>query len=267
MRVLTKILGMVLAAGLPLMAGSAQADVLKNVKEAGKIRIAMDLGIPPWSYKDENLKNTGSEVETAELFAKDLGVELEIVPTTGANRIPFLLSGKADIVLSTLGITDERKKIIQYSIPYSGANNVVAAPKNMAIASFADLSGKTIGVTRGTMLDTAVTAGAPSDATVVRFEDEATTMSALVSGQVPIIGQTEALIGQINKRNPSLNLEPKFVLTTVYYGIAMRKGEDAMQTYANEWVKTNLANGKLAAIYKKFQGSPLPEDILAAKPR
>ncbi|QYO75640.1 transporter substrate-binding domain-containing protein [Devosia salina] len=256
------------AVATALFTGLAHADsALERIQAAGKVRIAMDLGVPPWAYKDANLENTGSEVATAKLLAEDLGVELEIVPTTGANRIPFLLSNKADIVLSTLGITEERKGIILYSIPYSGANNVVAAPKSIEIKGFEDLSGKSIAVTRGTMLDTAVTAGAPADANIVRFEDEATTMTAVVTNQVDIIGQTESLIGQINQQNPSKDLESKFVLTTVYYGIAMPLGDTTTKAWLDEWVRTNLANGKLGEIYKTYQNAEIPAEILKGEDR
>ena len=77
---------------------SAHADLLDDIKAAKKIRVAIDLGAPPYGMTDGQMKPTGSDVETARLLAKDLGVELEIVQTTGANRIPFLQTGKADIV-------------------------------------------------------------------------------------------------------------------------------------------------------------------------
>lgn len=249
---------------LLLPASIASADTLDNVKKAGKIRIAMDLGIPPWSYKDENLKNTGSEVENATLFAKDLGVELEIVPTTGANRIPFLLSNKADIVLSTLSITPEREKIILFSKPYSGANNVVSAPKSMDIKSIADLAGKRIGVTRGTNPDALVTAKAPAGTEIVRFEDESTTITSVVTNQISIIAQTEALVPVINAKNPTLELEPKFVLETTLYGMGIRKGDEALKAWADQWVRTNLANGKLNEIYKKYQKRDVPAPVVDA---
>ena len=71
-------------------------------------------GVPPYGMKDAALKSTGSDVETARLLAQDLGVELEIVPTTGANRVPFLQTNKADIVISSMSITPERQKVVDF---------------------------------------------------------------------------------------------------------------------------------------------------------
>ena len=92
-----------LALALPLgLAGAAHADQLDTITAAKKIRVAIDLAVPPYGLKDEKLNATGSDVETARLLAKSLGLELEIVPTTGANRIPFLQTDKADIVISSM---------------------------------------------------------------------------------------------------------------------------------------------------------------------
>ena len=140
--------------------GSAHAELLDDIKAAKKIRIAIDLGTPPYGMTDGKMNATGSDVETARLLAKDLGVELEIVQTTGPNRIPFLQTGKADIVVSSLSVTPEREKVIDFSVPYAQILSVVVGPKAEAIKSFDDLAGKRIATTRGTTNDKLATEGA-----------------------------------------------------------------------------------------------------------
>jgi polar amino acid transport system substrate-binding protein len=125
------------------------------------------------------------------------------------------------------------------------------------------LSGKRIAVTRGTTNDGDITKSAPSDAEIIRFEDEATTMTAVVSNQVDIVAIAQSLVDLINKKNPSLNLEPKLTLRTATMGVGMRKDDVELKTWTDQWVKTNIANGKLQAIYKKFQGTDLPEAVIA----
>ena len=112
---MTKLISRRLMAGLALAAlslsfVSAQADTLDNIKKAGKVRIAIDTAIPPFGMTDDRLQPTGSDVDTAQLLAKDLGVTLEIVTTTGPTRIPMLQTDKADLVVSTLSITVDRAK-------------------------------------------------------------------------------------------------------------------------------------------------------------
>ncbi|MBR1175218.1 transporter substrate-binding domain-containing protein [Bradyrhizobium sp. KB893862 SZCCT0404] len=261
-----KTLATALAATLAVLTlnQAASADVLEKIKSDGVIRIAVDLSVPPWSFKDENLNPTGSEVEAAKLLAADLGVKMEIVATNSANRIPFLMSHRADAVLSALSITDERKKLIAFSLPYSGATSYIAAPKSMQIKTFADLSGKRIAVTRGTTNDADVTAAAPRDAEIVRFEDEATTMTAVVSNQLDLVAQVPTLVELINKKNPAKDLELKLSLRTAPMGVGMRKEDTELKQWIDGWVKKNIANGKLQAIFKKFQGADLPQEVIAA---
>ena len=75
-RAITGVAFILLSLGL-----SAHADTLDDIKKAGKIRIAIDLAIPPFGMTDDKMQPTGSDVDLARLLAKDLGVELEIVTT------------------------------------------------------------------------------------------------------------------------------------------------------------------------------------------
>lgn len=247
-------------------AALAQADTLAKIQDSRKIRIAIDLNVPPWSYKNDKLETTGSEVETAQLLAKDLGAELEIVTTNGANRIPLLITNRADLVVSAMTITPERQKSIDFSIPYSGISTFVAAPKAMQIKTPADLAGKRIAVTRGTTNDSDITKLAPPGAEVVRFEDEATTMTAIVSGQVDIVAQASTLIVLINQRAPSRQLEPKLPLQESLFGMGMRKGDVRLKEWVDAWVLKRLKSGELQAIYRKHQGAELPAAVLRQTP-
>ncbi len=253
-----------LALAPALVQAQVHQDTLARVQETHKLRVAIDLNVPPWSYKNDKLEMTGSEVETAQLLAKDLGAELEVVPTNGATRIPLLVTQRADIVISAMTITPERLKTIGFSKPYSGIATYVAAPKSMVIRSPADLAGKRIAVTRGTTNDTDVTKIAPAGAEVVRFEDEATTMTAVISGQVDVVAQATTLLQIINQRNPSKQLEPKLLLANSLFGIGMRKDEPRLKAWLDQWVQRRLKSGDLQAIYKKHQGVDLPAGVLSA---
>src|SRR3979490_2499154 len=136
---------------------SAQADTLDDIRKAGKIRIAIDLAIPPFGMTDDKMQPTGSDVDLARLLAKDMGVELEIVTTTGPTRIPMLQTNKADIVVSTLSITPDRAKVIDFSVPYADHPSVVGALKSLQIKQMSDLDGKKVAVVRGTTQDTDLT--------------------------------------------------------------------------------------------------------------
>jgi polar amino acid transport system substrate-binding protein len=239
----------------------AHADALEDIKKAGKVRIAIDTAIPPFGMTDDKMQPAGSDVETAKLLAQDLGVPLEIVTTTGPSRIPALQTNKADLVISTLSITPERAKVIDFSVPYADHPSVVAALPSLQIKSYADLAGKKVAVVRGTTQDTDLTREAKG-AQLVRYEDDATMALAFASGQVDILATARSLLPAISKKNPSRTAESKITMQTFYLAVGLRKNEPKLKAWVDEWVRTNLKNGKLAAIYRKYHGIDIPTDQL-----
>jgi polar amino acid transport system substrate-binding protein len=244
------------------LAQAANADALDDIKKSGKIRIAVDLGVPPYGMTDDKMQPAGSDIETAKLLAADWGLQFEHVPTTGAARIPSLQTGKADLVISTLSITPERAKVIDFSKGYAVLRTVIAAPKNVALKSMADLDGKTVGTVRGTTHDTQLTKEGPKGMKLVRYEDDATEAQAFLSGQVDIFSTAELLVAPIDKKNPARQVEVKFVLDTFKLAIGVKKDEARLLAEVDKWIATNLKNGKLDAIYKKYHGNGLPDVIL-----
>jgi polar amino acid transport system substrate-binding protein len=247
----TFVRGLIAGTVLAAFTSAALADQLDDVRAAKKIRVAIDLGSPPFGMNDASMNATGSDVETARLLAKDLGVELEIVQTTGANRIPFLQTGKADLVISSLSVTPEREKVIDFSTPYAQIQAVVAAPKSMAIKSFSDLTGKRVATARGTTNDRLATEGAKG-AQIVRFDDDSTLVTAIASGQVEIFATSPSIVKTVAGKAPALGVETKFVMQSFPLGVGMRKGESKLQAWINQWVAKNMENGKLTEIYKRF---------------
>lgn len=252
------------AAAMTGLPAQADTDSMARIQQTKKIRIAIDPNLPPWSFKNDKLELTGSEHETAQLLAKDLGVAVEVVPTNGASRIPLLMTDKADLVVAAMTITPEREKVVDFSAPYSGTTTMISAPKGMAITKLEDLVGKRIAVARGTVMDSDLTKMLPPGVEVVRFEDEATTMTSILSGQVDIVAQSTTLNAVINQRNPAKALEGKIVLRSSLHGMAMRKGDTRLREWINAWIKTNMNNGRLQATFKQYQNAELPAEVVKA---
>jgi len=124
MRQLTQVCACLLVL-VAMSAVPARAQLLDEIVKRGKVQIAVDTGTPLFGITDANMQPDGADVEVAKLIAKDLGVTLEMVPVTGPNRVPFLLSGKADMVVSIFGITPERAKSVAFSIPYGTLKAVI----------------------------------------------------------------------------------------------------------------------------------------------
>jgi len=254
----------VAAAGFALLAASAVpalADSLDAIKASKTLRIALDLGSPPFGMNDAAMQPTGSDVESAKLLAADLGYTLDLVQVTSPNRVPFLLTGKTDLVMASFSISEERKKVIDFSDPYGVIQIVIAAPKSVTIKDLKDVVGKRLGTTRGSTNDKEVTAQAQG-AEMVRYDDDATLITALISGQVSIMASSPQTMASVNARRPNDPLEVKLVVKTNPYAIGIRKGDDALRAVVNDWVHANLRNGKLNAIYKKYNGVGLPAEML-----
>jgi polar amino acid transport system substrate-binding protein len=244
----------------------AYADTYADIIAAGKIRIATDLAIPPSGMLDADLKPIGSDVETAQLLAKDWGVELEFVRTTGATRIPNLQTNKADIIVSTLSVTPQRAEVIDFSTPYAGLLSVIGAPAAADIKDWESLRGKTVTVTRGTTQDSELTKlAAEKGFTVARYDDDATMVTAAVSGQAELVGTSATLVKQINEKNKDLAFEPKFTVRVFNLAIGVRKNEPELLAKLNDWVVANLKNGNLNTIYQKYHGTALPAEITNVK--
>ncbi len=247
---------------LALAPFAARADVLDDAVKAKKLRVATDLALPPAGMVDDKMQPIGADVEVAQLMAKDWGMELEFVQTTGATRIPNLQTGKADICVSTLSVTAERAKVIDFSKPYAVLQSVIGARKDLALKEYADLKGRAVAVTRGTTQDTMLTAiSAEHGFRMQRYEDDATLVTAAVTGQADIVATSASQVVQMGLKNPARGFEPKFQITKFDLAVGIKQGEPRMLAKVNEWITVNLKNGKLNTIFKKYYGTDLPADM------
>lgn len=247
---------------LATMSGPALANQLEDIMKSGTIRIATDVAIPPAGMMDAQMQPIGSDVETAQLLARDWGLKLQFVPTTGPTRIPNVLSGKADIIISTLSVTPDRAKVIDFSRAYTTLQSVLGGGPDVKVDSLAGLKGMTVAVTRGTTQDTKLTGLAAANGfTVQRYDDDATLVTAGATGQSPLIATSVALIDAVKQKNPASGFTPKFVLDNFDIAIGVKKGEPELLAKLNEWVLANLANGKLNEIYKKYYHVDLPASM------
>ncbi|MBA3516424.1 MAG: transporter substrate-binding domain-containing protein [Rhizobiales bacterium] len=240
---------------------SAEAQALSTldrILQEKTIRITAEVTSPPFGILDENGEPAGSEISTARQLAQDLGVELELVQVTGPQRIPALLSGRADVAISSLSMTVERAKTVMFANPHGALSIVIAAPADVAIATAAEMAGKRIGLTRATLEEAEVPKIAPADAELVYFDDIAATIQALLSGQVDAVGMSAFAAKSIADRNPDRQIEPKFTVRTAYYAAAVRPGDHDLLRFLNTWVFLRTEDGTLGRIYQENTQVELP---------
>lgn len=252
--------GVLVSVGLAAAALSpapASAATPEEIKARGKLIVGVLTDYPPFGGTDAEQQPAGYDADVAKLLAKSLGVQLELVPVTGPNRIPYLLTNKVDVLIATFGITAERSKQVLFSNPYSALTIYVLAPKSLNIKTPEDLKSVTISVARASTQDTAITAIAPPGTVLKRFDDDATALQALISGQVQAIGASNTILAQLTKDYPQLAIEPKLTLKEQANGMAFRKGDTALAGFANKFIAEILQNGELSKINERWFGFPL----------
>lgn len=233
----------------------ATADTLDDIKARGKMIIGVKSDFPPFGYVDANGKKLGFDVDIARLFAKALlGDEskVELVAVSSANRIPFLQSNKIDMIIASLTITDERKKLVDFSEPYFLSGGLLLVLKHSAITCVPDLHGKVVGVLQGsvTVKDMEELA---SSSERVRFDKVDEALFALKVGQTDAFANDDILMLTLANADKELKTvgDPFFPRP---YGIAVRKGETEFVNWVNQQLSALRADGTYDLLWKKYFG-------------
>jgi polar amino acid transport system substrate-binding protein len=237
---------------------SAFAITPDEIKKRGKVIIGIQGDNPPWGYVDSSGKQQGLDADVGGLYGEYLGVPVEFMPLEVANRIPALTSGRVDILFATMAMFPDRAKAVQFSKPYAANVILLIAPKSIEIKSNADMAKlKSIGVARAAAQDTQVTKNAPPGTNILRFDGDAPSIQALVSGQVEGLGGNMFYMDRLDEAKPGY-WENKIEFQRIYNGACTRLGEKEMNASANAFLDQIKANGELAKAYEKWMKRPLP---------
>lgn len=244
---------MLAACFLTLLTGAAHAQQsLKDIKERGKIIIGMKTDYKPFSFSDPSGKIVGFEPDIAAELAKRLGVAIELVPVTSANRIQFLQQGKIDMILATMVILPERQKIIDISEPYYGGSPNLLTKKSNGFKKWEDLRSRAICGYQGSIynrraieeygirliaLKSSVEALAALKAgNCIGYLDDITSFGALL--QEPAWADYETPL-------PQNGFEP--------WGVGVRKGDTELLAVVNEIIANGHKTGFLINAEKRWK--------------
>lgn len=250
----------VLLLGLSVM-GVAKADQLDDIQQKGVLKVAVPQDFPPFGSVGADMQPHGYDIDMAGYLAQKLNVKLELVPVTSANRIPYLQTKKVDLVISSLGKNPEREKVIDFSHAYAPFFLGVFGADTVAVTKADELAEKTIGVTRGAVEDMELSKIAPASTTVKRFEDNNTTLSAYLSGQIDLIATGNIVVAEISSRMPDRKPATKFLLKNSPCYIGIYKGETRLQQKVNELITTARSDGSLNKFSENWLKAPLPADL------
>lgn len=250
--------GVAVAASLAI-AMPAKAD-LQDIVDSGAVRIGVPADVPPFGFLDENNEQVGLDIEVARMIAEALGVELELHTVTSANRISYLATNRIDLSIAAMGATPQRALQIDFSSPYSALSIGLYGPKDMEMNGVADIGDRTIGVARGTTQDIELTARAPN-ATINRYDDDATAAAAYLSGQVDLLATANIIAKDLSNRDPDNALEAKEIFRYSPTHVGVPKGSPELLRWVDTFVFYNLNNGRLSELTEEWLGEPLPKSF------
>ena len=168
-------------AALTLSTGIAAADKLADIQSVGKIVVGVKQDYRPWRYLNTDGELVGLEIDLARDVATRLGVEAELVPVVGSNRMEFLQQGRIDLIIATMGDNEKRREVVGMIEPnyYAGGANVMFT-KGAGITAWTDLEGKDVCAIQGAYYNRDVTRN--YSANIVAFAGVPEATAALVNG-------------------------------------------------------------------------------------
>jgi polar amino acid transport system substrate-binding protein len=261
----TRKAGLVVAiAALALSAGCAKKDEgevqASGVKlvEKSKLTVCTHLPYAPFQSKDASGKVIGFDVDLMDLVAKDLGVEQKIVdtPFEGIRSGQDLNTGKCDVAAAGMTITEERRKVMNFSAPYFNATQSMLVKAGKPYKSLDDLRGKKFGVQAGTTgRDYAKKVEQEKGLQLVEFEDLAAEQQALANGQVEAAINDLPVWTEYIKEHPGgFEVAAEFD-TGEQYGYSVKKDSNPeLLKKINDVIAKARQDGTYDTIYEKWIG-------------
>ena len=252
MKITSKILAVLLALLMALSFAACSGSASK-----GKLTMATEATFPPYEYYDGDTI-VGIDVEIAQAIADKLGMELEVTDIAFDSIIPGVQSGKYDIGLAGMTVTDERLLEVDFSTSYATGVQVVIVKEGSPITSVDDLFGDgnyTIGTQTGTTGFLYATWDIADEGlgTVNSYAKTTDAIEALKTDKIDCIILDSAPAQALVEANADANL---MILDTEYavedYAIAMQKGNTELQEKVNKALEELIADGTVQKILDKY---------------
>lgn len=236
-----------LLAALPLAACAQAAD--------NRLVVGMELAYPPFETTDAANNPTGISVDFAKALGAALGREVVIENIAWAGLIPALETKKVDVIISSMTITEERKKQIDFSDPYAMSNLALLINKDSPVQSYADLDqpGRVLAVKKGSTGHIYAEAHL-KNATLMIFDKESACVLEVVQGKADAFTYDQLTIYKNWKQyedKTRANLAP-YQEAPEYWGVALRQGETELRDQINAFIKKYRDEGGFDKLAEKY---------------
>jgi polar amino acid transport system substrate-binding protein len=254
---------------------AAHADVLAKVADTGKLSVCTNVNNPPLAFLEPSGTAKGMHLDLLQDFVARLSakvgkkVEAELVPVLPANRVQFLQQGKCDILFTSLTVTEERKKLVQFVEPYYyAAGPALLSKKAVEIARWEDIKGKPICSNQGSSWNLPLEQ--KYGANIVAFQSQQEVDQSLRDGRcVALVSDDSYLQARfLNDKDgvwKDFHIQNLVPFTEGPWGLAVRFDEPAFNAFTSAAIKDWNKNGTIVALAKKWGFTPAPFALKAQK--
>ncbi|OBK24953.1 glutamate ABC transporter substrate-binding protein [Mycobacterium asiaticum] len=233
----------------------ADADAaVANIRSRGRLIVGLDIGSNLFSFRDPITGEiTGFDVDIAGEVARDIfggpnHVEYRIL--SADERITALQRSQVDVVVKTMTITCERRKLVNFSTVYLDANQRILAPRDSSIAKVADLSGKRVCVARGTTSLQRIREIAPP-AIIVSVVNWADCLVAMQQRQIDAVSTDDSILAGLVEEDPYLHIVGPNMATQPY-GIGINLDNTGLVRFVNGTLERIRTDGTWNTLYRKW---------------
>lgn len=228
--------------------------------QAADLKVAIDPTYEPFTYKTPDGKPTGFDVDIANAVCAEIKRKCVFVEQVWDSMIPGLQARKYDVIVSSLSMTEERKRVIDFSDRYYKTPSAIVVKKGTAYTGPASLKGKRIGVLKGSTQEKwALGELKPAGVNIIPYEAQDQVYLDINAGRLDgtVADKVEVHGGFLRKpEGKDYGYVGPDQYDTKYYGdgigIGMRKGQKELKDQINQAIKTIRSNGTYSTIAKKY---------------
>jgi polar amino acid transport system substrate-binding protein len=235
--------------------GEGIAGTLQDVRRRGKLIAGVKTEYPPLGFLDNKGINKGFDVDIAKTLAKELfGKEgaVEFVPVMPENQIALLTSGKIDIIVG-IGISEERKREIDFSVPYFISGQSILVRGDSKITKYQDLAGKQVGTIQGSKGDIAIGELVPT-ARRIKFEHPSEAVKALTEHRLEAFVEDYISLYNLLQRNRGLRIAGLQPFSSAPHGLGVREGDTEWLNFINAALEKMKKTGEYEKLLDKWFG-------------
>jgi polar amino acid transport system substrate-binding protein len=244
-----------------VLAGKIQQQLsnestIEQIVQRGTLRVGMDVFVP-WAMKDKKGELIGFEIDVAKQLAKDMGVQVQFVPTKWSGIIPALIAGKFDILIGGMTVTAERNLKINFTAPYYHTGQGLLANRTTTAGWTVDDFNKP-GVTLAARLGSTAALAAKQRfpfATLRLFDDEPAAVQEVRNGRVHAMVAGQPLPAHSAAAAPELLVAYPDQLMREPISMGIRKGDVDTLNFLNNWIDVAQSRGWITERYTYWFGS------------